>query len=125
VRRIDAQTVPVRASLYAEASAFLFPSFAEGFGLPVLEAMACGAPVVTSNTSSLPEVAGSAAQLCDPNDHDSIGNALARVLRDADLAADLRRLGYRRAESFTWERTARETAAAYREVLGKASQDGA
>ena len=125
VRRIDAQSVPVRAALYAEASAFLFPSFAEGFGLPVLEAMACGTPVVTSNTSSLPEVVGAAAQLCDPNDHESIGHALARVLRDADLAADLRRLGQRRAESFTWERTARDTAAAYREVLATAPQDGA
>ncbi len=120
VRRIDAQTVPVRAALYAEASAFVFPSFAEGFGLPALEAMACGTPVVTSNTSSLPEVVGSAAQLCDPTDHDSIGHALARVLRDADLAADLRRLGQRRAKEFTWERTARDTVASYKEVLAAA-----
>ena len=121
VRRIDAQSVPVRAALYAEASAFLFPSFAEGFGLPILEAMACGAPVVTSNTSSMPEVAGSAAQLCDPNDHGSIGYALAKVLRDKDLAEDLKRLGYRRAKDFTWERTARDTAALYREVLAAAA----
>lgn len=117
IRRIDAQPLPVRAALYAEASAFLFPSLAEGFGLPVLEAMACGAPVVTSNRSSLPEVAGAAAELCDPTDHSSIGAALAKVLRDADLAADLRRLGRRRAAEFSWEATAARTVAAYREVL--------
>jgi glycosyltransferase involved in cell wall biosynthesis len=120
VRRIDEQPVPVRAALYAEAAAFVFPSLAEGFGLPVLEAMACGAPVVTSNVSSMPEVAGSAAVLCDPNDHESIGMAISKVLRDADLAADLRRLGYRRAAEFSWERTANETVACYREALATA-----
>ncbi len=119
VRRIDAQPVPVRAALYAEASAFVFPSFAEGFGLPVLEAMACGTPVITSNISSLPEVAGSAAELCDPNDHVSIGNAIGKILRDADLADDLRRLGLRRARDFSWDRTAEQTVALYREVLGR------
>lgn len=118
VRRIDAQPVPVRAALYAGARAFLFPSFGEGFGLPVLEAMACGAPVVTSNRSSLPEVAGSAAELCDPDDHASVGQALAKVLRDPDLASDLVRLGARRAAELTWDRTARATLACYREVLG-------
>jgi glycosyltransferase involved in cell wall biosynthesis len=117
VRRIDAQPVPVRAALYAEASAFVFPSFAEGFGLPLLEAMACGTPVITSNVSSLPEVAGSAAELCDPKDHVSIGNAISKVLRDSDLADDLRRLGLRRAAEFSWDRTARSTAALYRELL--------
>jgi glycosyltransferase involved in cell wall biosynthesis len=122
VRRIDAQPVQVRAALYAEAEAFMFPSLAEGFGLPVLEAMSCGTPVVTSNRSSLPEVAGSAAQLCDPTDHASIGNALGKVLRDAELAEDLRRLGRRRAAEFTWDRTAQQTAAAYREVLAAAER---
>ena len=76
VRRIDQQPGPMRAALYAGASAFVFPSLAEGFGLPIVEAMACGAPVVTSNRSSLPEIAGSAAQLCDPIDDESIGDAL-------------------------------------------------
>jgi glycosyltransferase involved in cell wall biosynthesis len=121
VRRIDAQPVPVRAALYAGASAFLFPSLGEGFGLPVLEAMACGAPVVTSNRSSLPEVAGSAAELCDPDDPRSIGAALAKILRDPDLAEDLRRLGFRRVADFTWQRTARQTLACYREALALAA----
>jgi glycosyltransferase involved in cell wall biosynthesis len=117
VRRIDQQPGPVRAALYAGASAFVFPSLAEGFGLPIIEAMSCGAPVVTSNRSSLPEIAGSAAELCDPVDYESIGDALGKVLRDSGLAEDLRRLGFRRAAEFTWERTARETLACYREAL--------
>lgn len=118
VRRLGAQPRAVLPALYAGAEAFVFPSLAEGFGLPVLEAMACGAPVVTSNRSSLPEVAGAAAELCDPMDNASVGDALGKVLRDHDLAEDLRRLGLRRAKEFTWVRTARETAACYRELLG-------
>ncbi len=117
LRRIGEQPVPVRAALYAGASAFLFPSLAEGFGLPILEAMACGAPVVTSNRSSMPEVAGAAAEFCDPDDPTSIGAALAKVLRDPELAEDLRRVGFRRAKEFTWERTALQTVACYREAL--------
>lgn len=117
LRRINEQPVSVRAAIYAGASAFLFPSLSEGFGLPILEAMACGAPVVTSNRSSMPEVAGSAAEFCDPDDPASIGAALAKVLRDAELAEDLRRAGFRRAREYTWERTARATVACYREAL--------
>jgi len=117
VRRVNEQPVPVRAALYAGASAFVFPSLAEGFGLPILEAMACGAPVVTSNRSSMPEVAGAAAELCDPSDAPSIGAAIAKILRDPDLAEDLRRAGLKRAKEFTWERTARRTVACYREAL--------
>jgi glycosyltransferase involved in cell wall biosynthesis len=125
VRRIDYQPGEIKAALYAEAAAFLFPSLAEGFGLPVVEAMACGAPVVTSNRSSLPEVAGSAAELCDPEDSSSIAQALAKVLRDPDLAADLRRLGFRRAKEFTWDRTVRETLACYEELAsGAGGKDG-
>jgi glycosyltransferase involved in cell wall biosynthesis len=121
VRRLDAQPVPVRAALYAGASAFVFPSLAEGFGLPILEAMACGAPVVTSNRSSMPEVAGAAAELCDPTDPASIGSAIAKILRDPELAEDLRHVGFKRAREFTWERTARETVSCYREALSGAS----
>jgi glycosyltransferase involved in cell wall biosynthesis len=120
LRRIDAQPLPVRAALYAGASAFVFPSFAEGFGLPIVEAMACGAPVVTSNRSSMPEVAGAAAELCDPMDPHSIGAAVSKILRDPELAEDLRRVGFKRAREFTWERTAQGTVACYREALGDA-----
>src|SRR5207253_8261841 len=105
-------------ALYAGAEAFLFPSLAEGFGLPVLEAMACGTPVVTSDRSSLPEVAGDAAVLCDPTDPESIGEALSSVLRDPDLAVRLGRSGLERAARYTWERRARETASLYRALVG-------
>jgi len=119
VRRIDEQTAAARGALYAEASAFVFPAFLEGSGQPLLEAMACGAPIVTSNVSSMPDIVGSAAQLCDPANNASIGGAIGQVLRDADLAEDLRRLGRKRAAEFTWERTARETLRAYRDVLSE------
>jgi glycosyltransferase involved in cell wall biosynthesis len=105
------------AALYAGADAFVFPSLGEGFGLPVLEAMACGAPVVTSDRSSLREVAGDAAGLCDPGDDASIGSALAEVLADRDLAEDRVRRGLLRAGEFTWDRTVRETADCYRAAL--------
>ncbi|HYZ92769.1 MAG TPA: glycosyltransferase family 1 protein [Actinomycetota bacterium] len=121
LRRIDAQPLPVRAALYSGAAAFVFPSLAEGFGLPIVEAMACGAPVVTSNRSSMPEVAGAAAELCDPDDPHSIGMAIAKILRDPDLAEDLRRVGYKRAREFTWDRTAQGTVSCYREALGDAA----
>lgn len=119
VRRLGWQPKASLAALYAGAEAFVFPSLAEGFGLPVIEAMGCGAPVVTSNRTSLPEVAGSAALLCDPDDDSSIGDALATLLRDRELAEDLRRLGLRRAEEYTWDRTARETVACYDEIAAE------
>jgi glycosyltransferase involved in cell wall biosynthesis len=106
-------------ALYSAASLFVFPSLYEGFGLPVLEAMACGTPVVTSSVSSLPEVAGDAALLVDPRDVDAIASAMRRILDDSDLAADLRARGLARAAQFSWERTARETLAVYEKVLGK------
>lgn len=104
-------------ALYNGADLFVFPSLCEGFGLPVLEAMACGTPVVTSNTSSLPEVAGDAALLVDPTDVAAITEAMERVLSDPVLAADLRARGLARASQFSWERTARETLAVYERVL--------
>jgi glycosyltransferase involved in cell wall biosynthesis len=104
-------------ALYAGAELFVFPSTYEGFGLPVLEAMACGTPVVCSNTSSLPEVVGDAALTVDPTDVEGLAEAMRRVLADAGLRQDLRARGLARAQQFTWERTARETLAVYRQVL--------
>ena len=106
-------------ALYSGADLFVFPSLYEGFGLPVLEAMACGAPVVTSNTSSLPEVAGDAALLVDPSDVDQIADAMRLVLTQPALAAALRVRGLARAARFTWERTARETIAVYERVVAE------
>ncbi len=104
-------------AIYAGAEAFCYPSLYEGFGLPPLEAMACGTPVITSNVSSLPEVVGSAAVLVDPHEEESLSEALQRVLGDADLRQRLRERGLEQASRFAWERTARETHAAYREAF--------
>lgn len=106
-------------AIYNGADLFVFPSLYEGFGLPVLEAMACGTPVVTSNRSSLPEVAGDAAILIDPYDVDALTIAMQRILSDPDLAYEMATKGMIRAREFSWERTARETVAVYEEVLGE------
>jgi glycosyltransferase involved in cell wall biosynthesis len=107
--------------LWALAAAFAFPSLYEGFGLPVLEAMARGVPVACSNASSLPEVAGDAALLFDPRDEAAIAVALQRLLDDAALAERLREAGRERARRFTWERTARATIDSYRRALDASS----
>ena len=104
------------AILYRLANVFVFPSLYEGFGLPPLEAMASGTPVVTSNVSSLPEVTGDAAMLVDPYDVDSIVSGIARVLKDPALAADMRQKGYARAREFSWERSVQQTLRVYREL---------
>jgi glycosyltransferase involved in cell wall biosynthesis len=103
-------------ALYAAADVFAYPSLYEGFGLPVLEAMACGTPVVTADVASLPEVAGDAALYVDPRDADALTAALDRALRDHALRAALRARGLRRAAGFTWTRCARETLAIYDHV---------
>ena len=107
---IDDDDLP---AVYSGAALFVFPSLYEGFGLPPLEAMACGVPVVTSNVSSMPEVAGDAAVLVDPRDVDGLASAIARVLGDAALRASLRAAGIARARQFSWETTARRTLDAY------------
>lgn len=103
--------------LYALATAVIFPSRYEGFGLPVLEAMARGVPVVTSDRSSLPEVAGDAAVLVDPDDDHAIAEAVRRVLADGELRERLSVAGRARAATFSWERTAELTAASYARAL--------
>lgn len=103
-------------AFYGAASLFVFPSLYEGFGLPVIEAMACGVPVVCSNASSLPEVVGDCALQFDPHQTASIAKALTRALGDEALRKDLRERGLARAATFSWERTARETLVIYRRV---------
>jgi glycosyltransferase involved in cell wall biosynthesis len=103
-------------ALYAGASVVAYPSLGEGFGLPVLEAMAHGVPVVTSAGTATEEVAGDAALLVDPIDTDAIAGAIDRVLNDADLAESLGAAGKVRAASFSWDRSAELVAAVYAEA---------
>ncbi|MFN7914227.1 MAG: glycosyltransferase family 1 protein [Vicinamibacterales bacterium] len=105
------------AVMYRLAGVFVFPSLYEGFGLPPLEAMASGTPVVTSNISSLPEVAGDAAQLVDPYDPEAIADGIYRVLTDVDLRRDLRRRGLARARQFSWGASVRRVREIYGEVV--------
>ena len=100
-------------AIYAGAQTLILPSLYEGFGLPVLEAMACGTPVACSGTSSLPEISGDAALHFDPNDVESITDTLRCLLSDTDLRADLQRRGFEQAARFSWERVANETKAVY------------
>lgn len=102
---VEEEALPV---LYRNADLFVFPSLYEGFGLPVLEAMACGVPVVCSDASSLPEVAGDAALLVDPLDAEALTEAMARALEDEDLREDMIARGLAQARQFTWERSARQ-----------------
>jgi glycosyltransferase involved in cell wall biosynthesis len=108
-------------ALYSGAELFVFPSLYEGFGFPVLEAMACGTPVICSNVSSLPEVAGSAALQVDPRETDALAGAMDRVLSDAALREEMRRAGLAQAGRFSWTHTAQQTLDAYRRVLNEAN----
>jgi len=103
---------------YSAADLFVYPSLYEGFGLPPLEALACGTPVVTSSVSSLPEVVGDAALTVPPLDEGGLATAMERLLNDGELAATFRERGLRRAAEMSWRRVARETAQQYRKVLG-------
>lgn len=104
-------------ALYSAAYCFAFPSLYEGFGLPVLEAMACGTPVITSNVSSLPEVAGDAAIMIDPYDVDALTHALRQLLGDQELYQTLIKKGFERAKLFTWEKSARQLREIYTQLL--------
>jgi glycosyltransferase involved in cell wall biosynthesis len=101
-------------TLYQRCAALVYPSRYEGFGFPLVEAMACGAPVIAANASAIPEVTGDAAVLLDPDDEPGFADAIARVLSDRAHAADLRARGLARAAQFTWQATAARTADAYR-----------
>ncbi len=102
--------------LYNLAELFVYPSIYEGFGLPVIEAMACGTPVITSNTSSLPEVAGDAAALIDPYNIEEIAHNISEILHDEERRKKMSEMGIERAGSFTWERCARNTMEVYKKV---------
>ena len=99
------------------ALGFVYPSLYEGFGLPPLEAMACGTPVITSNRSSLPEVVGAAALLVDPGDTAELADAMARIVDEEPLREDLRERGLKQAQGFSWDETARMTVQVYESVL--------
>ncbi|MEM8543263.1 MAG: glycosyltransferase family 1 protein [Cyanobacteria bacterium P01_H01_bin.119] len=111
---IDYAALP---KFYSNARAFLFPSLWEGFGIPVLEAMACGTPVITSKLASLPEVAGDAAFYVDPYSTKSMAAALSAIAKDDCLAQDLAERGLHRSQQFSWEKTGRETAAILKRFL--------
>lgn len=103
---------------YNFCSVFVLPSLWEGFGLPIMEAMACGAPVISSNTSSLPEVAGEAALFFDPNQIDALSGHLYNVLNDNQLRKNMSVLSLQRSQRFSWKKTAEETLEVYRRVMG-------
>jgi glycosyltransferase involved in cell wall biosynthesis len=105
-------------ALYSAADLFVYPSLYEGFGLPILEAMACGTPVVTSNTSSLPEIAGQAALMVDPYDTQAIAEAISIVLLDQNLRRTLCAKGSEQASRFSWTETAKRTLCVYQDVVG-------
>ena len=106
-------------AVYSGAECFVFPSLYEGFGLPVLEAMACGVPVICSNASSLPEIAGAAALLFDPGEPAELAAAIERVLADAAFRGELAERGRCQAAKFTWQRAAERTLAVYADVAGR------
>jgi len=108
--------------LYSLADVFVFPSFYEGFGVPPLEAMACGTPVITSNTSSLPEVVGDAAIMVNPHKINEIASAINRVLENKQLQEDLRQKGYTRAAHFTWFRSAQKMLSIYQQLYAGKTQ---
>ena len=118
VRFVDSPVEADKPALCRGAVAFIFPSRYEGFGLPVLEALACGTPVVGSDVSSIPEVVGNAGVLLPPDDAEGMAGALIQLATDEEFRSELSRRALAQAARFSWERTARETLAAYRDVAG-------
>jgi glycosyltransferase involved in cell wall biosynthesis len=112
--RIREEDLP---AVYSLAELFAFPSLVEGFGMPVLEAMACGTPVLASNASSVPEVAGDAAISFDPLNRQQLASEMERLLRDPSLQADLSQRGLERVAAFTWDRVAKSTLQAYEDAI--------
>ena len=104
--------------LFGGSEAFLYPTLYEGFGLPVVEAMACGVPVLTSSTSALQEIAGGYALLVDPMDVSAIAKGISEIATNAERRAELVALGRRRAADFSWDRAAAQTLKVYAEALG-------
>jgi glycosyltransferase involved in cell wall biosynthesis len=117
IHHLDYLSDELVALFYSKADAFVYPSHYEGFGLPVLEAMTLGTPVITSNTSSLPEVAGDAALLVDPNDPTNLAEAILQVVSDSQLRDELISRGKERAKLYSWQKTAKETLKAYKSIL--------
>ncbi len=111
-------TDDVLASLYASAATFVYPSLYEGFGIPPLEAMSFGCPVVCADSGPLPEVVGDAAEMFDPADADHLGAAIERVVSSPAHAAKLVEKGYMRVQQFSWEKCALETLDVYRKIVG-------
>jgi glycosyltransferase involved in cell wall biosynthesis len=110
---VDGEDLPF---LYSGAEVFIFPSLSEGFGIPVIEAMACGTPVVASNRTSIPEIAGNAALLVDPLNIDEMAGAIHAVLSKSSLRQQLIKKGLERAKVFSWKKTARGTLDLYQEL---------
>jgi len=116
VKHIQA-TDAMLATLYAQATLFIYPSLYEGFGLPLLEAMRCGCPVVCSNTSSMPEIAGNAALYFDPNNEEEMRTVIENTVQSVKTLEDLQACGYEREQLFSWENCVEQTAELYRSLL--------
>ena len=119
VRHVDYVPFDDLPAIYSGASVMVYPSLYEGFGLPPLEAMACGCPVIASNTSSLPEVVGDAGLLLDPRDVEGMARAMEDVLKDKDRRDEMKAAGFDRARRFSWSKTARRTARLYKKLAKK------
>jgi glycosyltransferase involved in cell wall biosynthesis len=118
IHQLDYVERPRLAAFYRHADALLFPSWLEGFGLPIIESMACGTPVITSGTSSMPEIAGPAAVYVDPGSPHGIASAVAALLEDHQHRSRLLELGRQRAAKFSWDRAAAATAQVLRQAAG-------